>query len=319
MHGLVTGGTNNFFTVECDDGITRLCSIKGKILTAPTRSYNPLAPGDMVAVTADPLDDGKGQICALRTRNNRCIRWNAKGRAPQILAANVDRLIVVTSPTSPPFRPRFVDRALVQAEYENIEPIIVCNKHDLPPPNDVYERMIAVWQSLGYTVLCVSAKTGAGLHKLAALLVGKRSVFIGQSGVGKSSLINALDPRAALRTGCLSEKWQRGSHTTTKGALFHIAIAGTHAAGTARTADIIDTPGVRQFLLYGMSAQAVPLYFRELEPLVGTCGFGLSCTHLTEPGCAVLAAVKNGVVSMERYESYLHIRDEMQTESGKLR
>ena len=131
MQGTVLAGSNNIFEVECEDGNTRSCSIKGKILKSDTEYYNPLAPGDIVKIEVDSIDDEKGQIKELVPRKNKFVRWNVKGRCPQLLAANIDYVILVTTPEEPPFRPRFIDRELIQAELQNLNPVIVLNKCDL--------------------------------------------------------------------------------------------------------------------------------------------------------------------------------------------
>lgn len=360
MRGTVIDGTNNIFSVECEDGILRSCSIKGKQLKLDEKYYNPIAPGDVVMVEEDSLDEAKGQIISLEERRSRFSRWNEKGRKPQLIAANIDYIILVTTPDEPPFRPRFIDRALVQAEYENIEPIIVCNKSDLvqsasggafasgeasangeinsqggsssasgetnlqdgsssasekasanskinSQDGDLFLKRVEIWKKLGYKVLCVSAKNGDGIAELSDLLAGKFSAFVGQSGVGKSSLINALDQTQDLRTGELSQKWQRGSHTTTKGTLCHITLSD------GKRADIIDTPGIRRLMLHDIMAQDLAMYFREFEPLLGKCNFGMSCTHTKEKGCAILAAVESGDISSERYDSWQRISQELRT------
>ncbi len=303
MKGTVTGGSNNIFTVECEDGIVRRCGIKGKKLKDSSGYYNPLAPGDMVTLEADALSGDCGKLTGILPRKNEFVRWNVKGRRPQLLAANLDYLICVTTPESPPFRPRFVDRMLIQADYAHIDPVILCNKSDLGFAPETEVR-IAEWERLGYRVLRVSAKTGEGLPLLAALLEGKLSAFVGQSGVGKSSILNALDPNCALRTGELSEKYGRGTHTTTRGDLFHLTIAGVRAS-------VIDTPGVRRFVLHDISAGDLALYFREMEPLIGSCSFGMSCSHEQEPGCKILEAVYSGVILEDRYVSWMRIREEL--------
>lgn len=309
ISGLVLGGTNNQFEVETDDARVRLCTIKGKILREAEGYYNPLGPGDRVEILPDGHDDGRGQIVSLIPRRNRFVRWNQKGNAPQLLAANLDLLVVVTSPDEPPFRPRFVDRALIQADAEHITPLVLVNKCDLGTDPDVEERL-ADWERLGYEVLRLSAKTGEGMGELVSRLAGRVSAFIGQSGVGKSSLLNALDARLSLRTGELSEKYGRGTHTTTKGMLFHLP---PDAEGLV--ASVVDTPGVRRFILHDIPAKDLALYFREMEPLVGTCSWGLSCSHLHEPGCKILEAVYAGVILDQRYESWQRIREEIETGS----
>src|SRR5574344_1789607 len=223
MTGTVLGGTNNFFDVECarsdshgtetadsnciqpaktalsesSETVIRQCSIKGKILKSDKEYYNPLAPGDIVEIETDSLDAKKGQIISLLKRKNEFVRWNVKGRCPQLLAANLDYLILVTAPDEPPFRPRFIDRELAQAEYQNLTPVIVCNKYDLPAASDAdFQNRLSIWESLGYRVLRISAKSGEGLTELAELIQDKTCALVGQSGIGKSSLVNVLDSSA---------------------------------------------------------------------------------------------------------------------------
>lgn len=315
MQGIVAGGSNNFFIVECEDGIIRQCSLKGKKLKAPEKYYNPLAPGDAVSVECASGTEQSGQITALLPRTNAFVRWNVKGRAPQLLAANVDYILCITTPDSPPFRPRFVDRMLVQAEAAHIEPVIICNKCDLSSDADI-ENRLTDWERLGYKVFRISAKTGEGMTQIASLLEEKRSVFVGQSGVGKSSIVNVLDSSVVLKTGSLSEKYDRGTHTTTRGMLYHLRLNESLMQGRfGAIADIIDTPGVRRFVIDGIAPEDLALYFREFEPLIGTCTFGMSCSHTHEAGCKILEAMHTGVIIEERYESWLRIKDEIATDS----
>ena len=312
MRGTLIGGSNNIFSVECVDGQIRQCSIKGKKLKSDKRYYNPLAPGDLLEIESD---GETGQITALLPRKNVFERWNVKGRAPQLLAANLDYVVCFTTPDFPPFRPRFVDRMLVQAEAAKIEPLIVCNKCDLEFSPDT-EQMLSIWEELGYKVLRLSAKTGEGVSELARLLNGKKAAFAGQSGVGKSSVINALDSNVSLKTGGLSLKYERGTHTTTRGTLYHLRINPVLLDGdTQASADIIDTPGIRRFVLNEIPPDELSYYFREMEPLVGMCSFGLSCTHSHEAGCKILEATHAGVITEERYESWSRIKSEIETGS----
>ncbi len=325
MEGLIIAGTNNTFTVECDDELTRNCTIKGKVLKSDKQFYNPLAPGDRVTVEPDPINEQKGQILNVLERKNTFLRWNVKGRCPQLLASNLDYLILVCTPDEPPFRPRFIDRALAQAEHQGITPIIVCNKWDLAElmqtdgreeEYDQIDRRLTIWSDLGYKVLRISAKTGEGMQQFAELLENHLSAFVGQSGVGKSSLINVMDNSCVLKTGSLSKKYGRGSHTTTKGNLIHLTLNESLLDGIkGRKADIIDTPGIRRFVLDDIQADDVAMYFKEFEPFIGKCKFGLGCRHHTEPGCAVLQAVHDEVITQERYDSWMRITEEIRTGS----
>ncbi len=323
MKGLIIAGTNNLFTVECEDEVIRNCTIKGKVIKTDKEFYNPIAPGDVVKIEPDPINDKKGQVISLEPRKNTFLRWNVKGRCPQLLASNLDYLILVTTPDEPPFRPRFTDRALAQAEHQGIKPVIVCNKWDLAEKmlldgreeefNQIDKRL-SIWEGLGYKVLRISAKTGLGMQEFAELLEDHLSAFVGQSGVGKSSLINVMDNSCVLRTGSLSKKYGRGNHTTTKGTLIHLTLNETLTEGIqGRKANIIDTPGIRRFVLDDIEADDVALYFREFEPFVGKCKFGLDCKHDTEPGCEIKAAVERGEITAERYDSWKRIAHEIRT------
>lgn len=314
MRALVLSGTNNLFTCECDDKVIRQCSIKGKVIKTDKKFYNPLAPGDFVEIEIDPINNDKGQVVNLIPRTNTFARWNIKGNAPQLLASNLDYLILVTTPDEPPFRPRFIDRELIQADVAGITPIIVCNKCDVEGAEDPdFLERISIWQELGYKVLKVSARTGEGLKELSDIIENKTTALVGQSGVGKSSIVNALDSTAVQRTGELSEKYGRGQHTTTKGTLMHLNIDKKISGKENTTANLIDTPGIRRFILHEIDWQDTALYFPEMKPLLGQCKFGASCSHLHEPGCKILEAVYAGVIFEDRYESWKRITNEIKT------
>ncbi|MCL1837166.1 MAG: ribosome small subunit-dependent GTPase A [Treponema sp.] len=293
--GIIISGSRNVFTVLVEKG-TLECRIKGKILKNAEGFYNPLAPGDRVTLEGE-------MIVALEGRKNYFSRFNQKGSCTQLLAANVDQVLCMTTPVSPPFRPRFLDRVLLQADIAEIPALIVCNKIDLEYDDlDVDERL-EEFRHIGYEVLEISAKTGEGLDELRRRIGGKRSVLTGQSGVGKSSLINALMPKLNIKTGTINEKYDRGNHTTTLA--FMVEIDG---------AWLIDTPGIRRFVPDGIGPGELIVNMREFAPLAGKCSYGLSCSHRTEPGCKVMEAVAAGVIHEDRYESFLRIHDEL---SGK--
>lgn len=327
--GTVLSGSNNVFEVERDD-IEDIyseshteeekiihCTLKSKRLKVETKYYNPLAPGDKVQVELDDINKNKGQIISLIPRKNQFVRWNVKGRCPQLLAANLDYIILVTTPGQPDFRPRFIDRELAQAEYQNLTPIILVNKYDLAEVQDEdFQVRLKIWEELGYKVLRISAKTGEGLTELAELLTGKLSALVGQSGVGKSSLVNVLDNNCVLKTGSLSQKYGKGTHTTTKGTLMHLHLNESIVGGMQNVyASIIDTPGVRRFVLHDIAAEDLALYFREMKPLIGKCTYGMSCSHNTESGCKIQEAVYSGIISEERYDSWKRICEEIKTGS----
>ncbi len=325
MTGTVIAGTNNLFTVECEDDVIRNCTIKGKVIKTDKTFYNPIAPGDVVEIAIDELDDAKGQVTLIHPRKNTFLRYNVKGNCPQLIASNLDYLILVTTPEEPPFRPRFIDRALAQAEHQGITPVIVCNKWDLAQQMqadgrtedfEMIERRLNIWEDLGYKVLRLSARTGEGMTEFAEILEDKLSAFVGQSGVGKSSLINVMDNNCVLRTGSLSKKYGRGSHTTTKGTLVHLNLNESLTEGVrGRKANIIDTPGIRRFVLDDIKADELALYFREFDQFLGKCKFGANCKHISEPDCAVLKAVENGYITQERFDSWMRICEEIRTGS----
>ena len=301
MDGLVLSGTNNLFMILCEDGARRLCGIKGKRLKGIEDSYNSLAAGDRVDIEPDSMDQCRGLVVRLLPRRNVFGRFNEKGRASQAIAANIDLVACITSPRLPPFRPRFIDRVAVLAEAARVPFLIVLNKVDLGLDEDSEDRL-AVYQELGYEVLTASASTGEGIEELLATLEGKMTVFVGQSGVGKSSLLNAIEPGIERRTGAVSEKYDRGKHTTTMAELLPLSDGQTWIA---------DTPGFRRLALRGIEPDTLVAYFPELAALAPQCEFGLSCTHRDEAGCRIRVALASGEVHPDRYESFLRIRQEL--------
>lgn len=305
MIGLVIHGTNNVFQVRTDDGALVECRIKGKILKCSERFYNPLAPGDRVIIDLDRTHPGAGLILDVYERKNAYARWNQKGKAPQLLAANLDLILCVASAVEPPFRPRFLDRVLLQADTAGIPPVIILNKCDLEYEDPDIDERLEDYHRIGYKIVRVSAVTGFGLDELQLLIRGRSSALVGQSGIGKSSLLNALIPGLARKTAELSAKFNRGIHTTTMAALFDLS--PDDGGGW-----IIDTPGIRRLVPEGMASGDLLLCMREFAPLAGACTFGLSCRHVTEPGCKILEAVNAGAIHEDRYESFLRIREELE-------
>jgi ribosome biogenesis GTPase len=318
LKGLVIRGSRNIMTVriDTDEGTKELeCRIKGKILKGHENVYNPIAPGDYVTIERK-INSNTAMILGVEERLNLFSRFNQKGGNSQLLAANVDLVLCLCTPVSPPFRPRFLDRVLLQADIAGINSIVICNKIDLEYDDIDVDERLEEYKQIGYKVMRVSAKTGEGIEDLKKEITGKTCVLTGQSGVGKSSIINALSPGLCLKEGELNEKYDRGVHTTTMSIMYELN----------NKSRIIDTPGVRRFIPDGIEANDVINYLREFAPLAAQCSFGLSCSHRTAPtaeraaasdgsravrGCKIMEAVYAGVIHEDRYESFLRIMDDL--------
>lgn len=257
-----------------------------------------LVTGDLVVFRPGPPVDGiyTGVIEAVQPRSSELSRPNAYGQVKPV-AANIDQIILVIAP-EPEAHPNLIDRYLVAAENCGIEPIILLNKTDLLNEQNKAPliALLNSYQQLGYRTLSVCSHIEASLGELKNFLNGRTSVFVGQSGVGKSSLISTLLPNEELRVGALSAHTAKGRHTTTTARLYHFPAGG----------DLIDSPGIREFGLWHMSKDEVLYGFKELRNIVGNCRFR-DCSHLHEPGCALLLAVKNQEVSERRLNSFHHI------------
>ena len=298
--GTVLFGMNNIFTVEVD-GRELQCRIKGKVLRTDRAEYNPIAVGDRVTLRRDAYSDGIGWIVAREPRDTALSRWNKKRQAVQVIAANADVLVGVGSFRSPPFRPRFLDRLIVSAEAARLEPLIVINKSDLGGDAGAQERL-ADYARIGYRVLRCSARTGAGVPELVEVLRGRVAVFFGQSGAGKSSLLNRIDPGLGLSVGAVSQKHDRGSHTTSFAHMLRLEAGLT----------VIDTPGIRELEIADLEPEELPFLFREFAEFSARCSY-TGCQHVDEPDCAVRRAVEEGRIHQDRYESYLRIHQDLES------
>jgi ribosome biogenesis GTPase len=293
--GTVVSGSNNCFIIENQNGRQLRCSIKGKILKSKKDEYNPLAVGDMVIY--EETTNSEGLITGLVPRKSLFWRYNEKGKAVQNIAANMDLLVCIACASVPPFRPRFIDRVTLQAVSYGIDCLIVINKSDLGISEASIER-IDNYQQLGFKTLLTSAHTGYGLDDLKNSLCGRKSAFIGQSGSGKSSIINSLQSGIDLKTGAVNEKYLRGRHTTTSAVMIKLNDGIT---------TIIDTPGFRRFSMQGIDPLSLGSCFPEIEKLQTKCELESRCTHIDEPGCAVLQALEDGLIHLDRYESYSRV------------
>lgn len=281
------------------DGSLMRCRIKGKTLAVEERVHAPIAVGDFLEIEPDPYEDAAGWILNRLERTTQIDRWSRKHRAMQVLAANIDQVACVTAPRSPPFRPRFIDRLLVSAEHAGVESLIILNKADLGIPATVAER-IADFRRMGYRVLACSAVTGEGVAEARAALGSALTLMCGQSGVGKSSLLNAWDPGLELRTGAVSRKFDRGVHTTIRAELLELADGGR----------LIDSPGIRELELGAIEARDIRHRFRDFQRWLLRCEYS-ACLCDTEPGCAVRAAAEAGHIHPDRYDSYLRLLREV--------
>ena len=305
MEGTVYSGINNIYDVKEEaGGEFYQCRIKGKVLRDEEGNfirhvYNPLAPGDRVVFDEDPGHPGQGMISLRLQRRNWFCRLNQKRRTPQYIAANIDYVLCFTSVMNPPFRPRFLDRVLIAAEQGGVRTAVVVNKTDLGMEDETRERLDH-YDKMGFPVFPCSAVTGEGLGDLNRFVGKSRVAVFGQSGVGKSTLLNALEPGIDLRTSEISDKYDRGRHTTNYSLMIDRASGGT----------IIDTPGIRQLFLWGVTREELGHYFSEMEPFWRDCRFS-GCTHRNEPGCRVREAVEEGAVHPDRYESYLRIYEDL--------
>jgi ribosome biogenesis GTPase len=297
--GAVLYGANNIFMVRSREDAVFECRIKGKILKNAQGDYNPLAAGDEVCFLPDAAHSGRGVLLSRMERKNAFLRWNKKGRSAQTIAANVDILVCVASPASPPFRPRFLDRLLIAARLSGIPALICLNKNDQQTTPGIEERL-GGYETHGIRILRSCAAAGkADTAGLETAIRGKRAVFVGQSGVGKTSLLNVLSGGPGRKVGEISEKYNRGRHTTV------LACLETWEGG-----EIIDTPGIREFDISGLASRDLRFFFSEFEEFSSNCRMG-DCTHTHEPGCAVREAAENHRILFDRYESYCRIYQEL--------
>jgi ribosome biogenesis GTPase / thiamine phosphate phosphatase len=278
--------------VQDDGGRTYQCATRRLLKTLAIDQRHVVVAGDVVWFR--PEGENEGMIERVEPRRGLLSR-TSRGRQ-HVIVANVDQVMIVTSAAEPRLKPNLVDRFLVTAEKTRIRPIICINKVDLVNPADLMP-LVGVYAQLGYEIDLVSAVTGLGIDRVRVRLAGRESVMTGQSGVGKSSLLNAVEPGLALRVQAVSEETQKGRHTTTTAELLPLSIGGY----------VVDTPGIRQFQLWDVIPEEVAEFFRELRPYVSKCRFP-DCTHTHEDDCAVKDAVADGWIDARRYESYVQIR-----------
>ena len=292
----VVRATGSWYDV-LHDGETVRCRIRGRLRLKGVRSTNPVVVGDEVACEAD--EGGDYVIADILPRRNYVIRRASNlSKESHIIAANVDQALLMASLRSPETPTEFVDRFLVTCEAYKVPVTILLSKLDLQDAEAVAEFR-AVYEGAGYRVLEVSVREGRGVEEVRELLAGRTARVSGNSGVGKSTLIQAIDPSLDIRTGEISESHHKGRHTTTFSTMYPLAGGGA----------VIDTPGIKGFGLIDIDEAELWHYFPEMMRVAPACRF-YNCTHTHEPGCAVTEAVKAGEIAWPRYESYLKIRDE---------
>ena len=306
MKGLVVKNTGSWYTVRLDDGRLLDCKVKGNFRLRGIRSTNPVAVGDRVMVA--PNQEGTAFITEIEDRRNYIIRKSINlSKQSHIIAANVDQALLVITVTSPQTSTTFIDRFLASAEAYRVPVVLVFNKTDLLDADALHyqQMLITLYETVGYECRPISAETGDGVEDLRPLLEGKITLLSGNSGVGKSTLINRLVPGANLRTAEISDAHQMGQHTTTFSEM--IPINGGW---------VIDTPGIKGFGTFDMEPEELTGYFREIFRFSKDCRFS-NCTHTHEPGCAVLQALEDHYIAQSRYQSYLSMLNDK--EEGKYR
>jgi ribosome biogenesis GTPase len=281
----------NHCNVQTADGRLFNCSVRRVVRTMARDARNAVVAGDDVLFL--PIGESTGVIERVEPR--RAVISRGSARHEHIIVANVDQAVIVVSAADPPLKPALVDRFLVSAEKGSVQGVVCINKIDLVDPVEL-QPIAGVYARIGYDVVLTSSVTGEGIARLRELLTGRESVLAGQSGVGKSSLINAIDPTLRQETSAVSEDSGKGRHTTRVAELLPLSSGGW----------IVDTPGIRQMQLWDVAQGEVEGYFREFRPFVARCRFP-DCTHTHEDDCGIKAAVRAGLIARTRYQGYLRI------------
>ncbi len=300
--GTILRSTGSWYSVLGEDGELVDCRLKGVFRIKGIRATNPIAVGDHVLVEHSD-EEPTANIIGIDERKNHLIRKSVNlSKATHIIAANIDQMVLIASLEKPRTSTGFIDRLLVTAEAYHIPAMLVFNKHDLYDENLLKQLayLMDVYQSLGYPCLTTSVVDELNLDSLKEMMVGKVSLLSGHSGVGKSALINKIDPSLDLRTGIISTAHDKGMHTTTFAEMFPLTEGGA----------VIDTPGIKEFGLVEFEKTELAQRFPEYRELMHDCKFN-NCIHLDEPGCAVKAALESGVIEPFRYTNYMNMLQEL--------
>ena len=299
--GRVIKSTGSWYDVRNDAGEIVLCRLRGKIRLDGLRTTNPVAVGDLVNYEKE-RDKDTCVIDKILPRTNVIVRKSVNlSKESHIIASNVDQAILVATIAQPRTSTGFIDRFIVTAEAYHIPVVIVFNKCDIynDEQNAQAEELMKVYNGIGYQSFLISAKTGQNCDRLMAIMKDKMSMFSGHSGVGKSALVNRLDPSLDIRVGEISEVHEKGKHTTTFAQMYELGFGGY----------IIDTPGIKEFALYDMEKETLAQRFPEMRAMMHECRFN-NCTHLHEPHCAIKNAVEEGLIADWRYENYCNMMDD---------
>ena len=300
MHGLVIRNTGSWYQVKTDDGRLIDCKIKGNFRLKGIRSTNPVAVGDRVDIVLN--NEGTAFITSIDDRKNYIVRRSSNlSKQSHIIAANLDQCFLVVTVNYPETSTIFIDRFLATAEAYRVPISLIFNKVDRYNDDELryLDGLVNLYEYIGYPCYKVSAVRGEGIDEIRSLLDHRVTLFSGNSGVGKSTLINAIHPDFQARTGEISEYHNKGMHTTTFSEMFEIGEEGY----------LIDTPGIKGFGTFDMSQEEVGHYFKEIFQYSAQCKYG-NCTHVHEPGCAVRKAVEEHLISESRYLSYLNILED---------